>query len=327
MDQTTNKTDTIHYTCTLYTIIKGITQKHLFYVIGCRRENIILRLPWLYVTNPTIDWAKQTLTIPESCDQLKDLYSTHTADTQWYDFFFQKPFSQTYQHLNLDTVYDSCLYNYLDHDMDDQYLQHLLNNHLINRILQGDCKWFLLNSLVIVKLTMATELAITMEKVKLKVTLLLEYTNFTQVFFKEATNHVFLSCPYKHKINLDESFMPKIGKIYLLSPNEKKVTKDFFKENLAVGKMYLSNSSQESPFFFVKKKDSKLHPCQDYGYLNKHTTHDAYPLLIISNLIDKLKDTHHFTKFDIHWDYDNGYIKDGHCWNDSYFLSYLILSS
>ena len=31
-----------------------------------------------------------------------------------------------------------------------------------------------------------------------------------------------------------------------------------------------------------------------------HTTHDAYPLPLISNLVDKLKDASHFTKFDIH---------------------------
>ena len=80
------------------------------------------------------------------------------------------------------------------------------------------------------------------------------------------------SQPYDHEINLNESFTLKIGKIYPLSPNEKKATKDFLEENLATGKIHPSNSSQASPFFFVKKKDGKLCPCQDYRYLNKHTT-------------------------------------------------------
>ena len=35
IDQTTDKTSAIHYTCTLYMNIKGIAQKHLFYVMGC----------------------------------------------------------------------------------------------------------------------------------------------------------------------------------------------------------------------------------------------------------------------------------------------------
>ena len=55
VDQTTNKTGVIRYTCTLYTNIEGITQKHLFYIMGCGRENVILRTPWLCATNPTID--------------------------------------------------------------------------------------------------------------------------------------------------------------------------------------------------------------------------------------------------------------------------------
>ena len=35
VDQTANKTGAICYTCTLYTNIEGIAQKHLFYVMGC----------------------------------------------------------------------------------------------------------------------------------------------------------------------------------------------------------------------------------------------------------------------------------------------------
>ena len=112
--------------------------------------------------------------------------------------------------------------------------------------------------------------------------------------------------------------MPKIGKIYPLSPNEKKATKDFLKENLTAGKIRPSNSPQASPFFFIKKKDRKLCPCQDYRYLNEHTTYNAYPLPLISNLVDKLKDTRHFTKFDVRWGYNNVHIKDGHQWKAAF---------
>ena len=112
--------------------------------------------------------------------------------------------------------------------------------------------------------------------------------------------------------------MPKIGKIYPLSPDEKKATKDFLKENLAAGKICPSNSSQASPFFFVKRKDGKLHPCQDYRYLNEHTTCDIYPLPLISDLVDKLKDARHFTKFDVRWGYNNVCIKDSHRWKAAF---------
>ena len=42
-----------------------------------------------------------------------------------------------------------------------------------------------------------------------------------------------------------------------------------------------------SPFFFVKKKDGKLRPCQDYRYLNDWTIKNAYPLPLISELNNK----------------------------------------
>ena len=165
---------------------------------------------------------------------------------------------------------------------------------------------------------MATELAITTEKVKPKVSLLSEYADYAQVFSKEVTNYVPPSCPYNHKINLNDSFVPKIGKIYPLSPDKKKATEDFLKEKLAARIIHSSNSSQVPPSFFVKKKDSKLYPCQDYYYLNKHTTHNAYPLPLISNLIDKLKDVCHFTKFDVCWSYNNVHIKDSHQWKAAF---------
>ena len=128
------------------------------------------------------------------------------------------------------------------------------------------------------KITTATELTATTEKAKPKQTLPSEFADYTSVFSKEATDHVPPTRPYDHKINLDDSFTPKIGKVYPLSHEERKATEDFLQENLDCGKIRPLNSPQASPFFFVKKKDGGLRPCQDYRYLNEHTTRDAYPL-------------------------------------------------
>ena len=59
------------------------------------------------------------------------------------------------------------------------------------------------------------------------------------------------------------------------------------------------------PFFFVKKKDSKLHLVQDYCKLNQETTKNKYPLPLIQELINKTKQARYFTKLDIHWGYNN----------------------
>ena len=109
------------------------------------------------------------------------------------------------------------------------------------------------------------------EATKPKVTLPKEYSEFSTVFFKEAINHFLLSCSYNHGINLDEFFIPNIGKIYPLSPDKRKATRKFLDENLKAEKICPLNFPQASPFFFIKKKDGGLQPCQDYCYLNEHT--------------------------------------------------------
>jgi hypothetical protein len=55
-----------------------------------------------------------------------------------------------------------------------------------------------------------------------------------------------------------------------------------------------------SPFFFVKKKDGKQRPVQDYHALNEVTVRNTYPLLLIKELINQLVGKTWFTKFDVH---------------------------
>ena len=66
-----------------------------------------------------------------------------------------------------------------------------------------------------------------------------------------------------------------------------------------------------APFFFVKKKDGSLQPIQDYQFLNDMTIKSCYLLPLVSELIDKLKGSHYFTKIDIHWGFNNVCIKEG----------------
>ena len=73
-----------------------------------------------------------------------------------------------------------------------------------------------------------------------------------------------------------------------------------------------------SPFFFVDKKDKKLQPTQDYHYLNKWTIKNAYPLSLISDIIDKLQGSQYFTKLDIQWGYNNVQIKEGDEWKAAF---------
>ena len=60
-----------------------------------------------------------------------------------------------------------------------------------------------------------------------------------------------------------------------------------------------SKSPYVSLFFFIKKKDGKLRPVQDYQKLNEYTIKNKYLLSLIPELITQVKDAWVFTKFDI----------------------------
>ena len=319
-DLSENKRGPIRHTCHLFINIEGIAHKVTFHLMAYGKANLILKLPWLKTINPTIDWQIKTIAISESTNQSKRLYEFHTHDTLWHDRTPPKsrmpspPPRETMVH----QVMDYHLFSYLHHEGENQFMEHALDNRAIFCLLRCG-NWFIPNhSPIIAKLTTAIELAAMAEKSKPKTTLPQEYEQFAPVFSKEATASMPPSQPYDHEINLDDTFTPKIGKLYPLSPDEWQATEIFIDEHLASGKIQPSNSPQASLFFFVKKKDGGLCPCQDYHYVNKHTICDAYPLPLILDLIDKLQGAKMFTKFNIQWGYNNVRIKDGHQWKATF---------
>ena len=113
-------------------------------------------------------------------------------------------------------------------------------------------------------------------------------------------------------------FEPKSFKNYNLTPAEQIELDNFLKENLEKGYIRKSESPMASPFFFVKKKDGKLRPCQDYQFLNEWTIKNAYPLPLISEIMDKLKGAKYFTKLDVRWGYNNIRIREGDEWKAAF---------
>ena len=90
--------------------------------MSCGRANVILKLPWLQITNLTIDWSCQTIFISETCDQSKDLYSIDATDIEHHNAYFWKPLPQTPRHVNIDAVTNQCLYKFLHHETEDQFI-------------------------------------------------------------------------------------------------------------------------------------------------------------------------------------------------------------
>jgi hypothetical protein len=72
------------------------------------------------------------------------------------------------------------------------------------------------------------------------------------------------------------------------------------------------------PVFFVKKKDGALCLVQDYRTLNAMTVKNKYPLLLIPELIAKLRGAKYFTKLDVRWGFNNVRIKEGDEWKAAF---------
>jgi hypothetical protein len=91
-----------------------------------------------------------------------------------------------------------------------------------------------------------------------------EYHDYLDIFDKDKANQFPDTWPWDHKIKMKFRFKLKSFKTYNLTPEEQVELDKFLKENLDKGYIKLSQSPMALPFFFVKKKDGKLRPCQDY---------------------------------------------------------------
>ena len=151
---------------------------------------VILGLPWLKELNPTIDWAKKTLSIEESCDQSQELFCSFSVNTKRHESHFIQPSIRFPRHINVNAVVDQHLFTYNDWETENEYICRTKQNRTIYRIIQCGSRFIPAGSPIIAKLTTATELAVAAEKSKPKATLPSEYSSFTSVFSKEATNHI-----------------------------------------------------------------------------------------------------------------------------------------
>ena len=76
-----------------------------------------------------------------------------------------------------------------------------------------------------------------------------------------------------------------------------------------------------TPCFYIPKKDGSLQLVQDYRKLNQVTIKDKTPLLLIEEVIDKLKEAKYFNKLDLIWGYNNIWIKEGNKWKVAFLTN------
>jgi hypothetical protein len=165
----------------------------------------------------------------------------------------------------------------------------------------------------------ATDLAIQAGAEQQEAELPKEYQEFTRLFSDEAADRFPPAREWDHAIDLKPGAPNALDcKIYPMTRSEDTALEKFLDEMVAKGYIRPSKSPYASPFFFVKKKDGKLRPVQDYRRLNSHTVRNRYPLPLIAQLISDLSSAHIFSKVDVRQGYNNVRIKKGDEWKAAF---------
>jgi hypothetical protein len=297
VDGTPNKRGTIRRFVDLVIEIHKKTRKERFLVTGLGRQKIILGFPWLTKMNPIIDWKKGTLewrkpklgkALPKKARQSRTPEIIDEEDEE--------------EHLNLTR-----------NPLEDNDLSVLISTITGDR---NDSAW--INSKSTVATRIQADINSKKEVLPVEGQIPEEFHEYLDVFSEEKASRFHEPRTWDHKIEMKDTFIPKSFKTYNLTPQEQIELDKFLKENLDKRYIRPSQSPMASPFFFVDKKDGKLRPCQDYRYLNEHTVKNAYPLPLITELLDKLKGARYFTKLDVRWGYNNVHIREGDQWKAAF---------
>ena len=153
-----------------------------------------------------------------------------------------------------------------------------------------------------------------------------EYQRHSKIFSKAESQRLPAHSIWDHAIELlpnTPSTLPR----WLLSLTQEEIHKchKFIQEHIQRGTI----TRLKSPYaanFFIKKKDGKLRPVQDYWPLNKWTIQNQNVSPLIAQAINWLSRCTLFTKFNVWWGYNNIHIKEDNRVFQSchYWLHYLL---
>lgn len=299
VDGTPNKKGTITHYVELPTTIGGRTRPIRYLITGLGKQKVIFGFTWLQEENPDIDWQQGTL--------------------RW-----RKPFINFWNKKKLppsmaieeEEDFEGVAPLHPEFDLSAPIIQALETGTDTENEWNESEVW--INAKTTASQTFAQQAHESVAAKPLEEAIPKEYHNYLDLFDEKTADRLPDPKAWDHEIKLKPDFVPKSFKAYNLTPQERTEMSAFIKENLRKGYIRPSQSPMASPFFFVSKKDGKLRPCQDYRYLNNGTIKNAYPLPLISELLDKLKGAKYFTKLDVRWGYNNIRIKEGDQWKAAF---------
>jgi hypothetical protein len=128
------------------------------------------------------------------------------------------------------------------------------------------------------------------------------YKRHAKVFNEQQSQRLPQHTIWDHAIELLPNAPATLpSRLLPLNRLEQEELQKFVEEHLRRGTIRESWSPYAANFFFIKKKDGKLRPVQDYRPINKWTLKNRNVSPLIPQTIDRLSGCTLFTKFDVRW--------------------------
>src|SRR5882762_8822206 len=299
-----------------------------FYISDLGHDDLILGYTWLRKHNPEVDWRKQAVRFAD-CPPFCSL----SVDSKWRCAYAPKATFLAGRRQNpkvhfAERLLDSIIPSWWTGESRSTIHCFIKNPGVTPLSVSDEVFIAFPNSPDPIDIplhctTQSTELAAA-ENLKKKEKSLdemipVDYLDYRTVFEESTSQSLPPFRKWDHAIELKPDAIPENNcKIYPLSPGEQIALDTFLEDMTKRGYICPLQSPFASPFFFVKKKDGKLRPVQDYRQLNSLTVKNQYPLPLISDVVNKLKNARVFTKFDVRWGYNNIRIRPGDEWKAAF---------
>jgi len=125
------------------------------------------------------------------------------------------------------------------------------------------------------------------------------YHDYLDLFRPSTAEKLAPRRTFDHAIDLEPDAQPPWGPIYPLSQKPLEALRKCLDDMLKQGKISPSKSPAGAPILFVPKPDGRLRLVVDYRGLNKVTIHNKYPIPLMTELRDQVRDAQIFTKLDL----------------------------
>jgi len=282
MDGSFNREGPIENTVEVNVYHKGYVERTEIDVIEGQKWGVILGMPWLECYNPEIDWKIGEVKITRCLEKCEKQWRPVQGKSGWEK---QK-----------------------EEEKREEAGKKREEKGKMMEVKKVAEKWEIWDK----------EEEVAKSEVEAKKLMPEKFHRWIKVFRKRQSERIPMRKLWDHVIDMKEGFMPRKGKVYPLSREEREEVREFVREQLRKGYIWLSKSPQTVLVFFVEKKDGKKRIVQDYRYLNKWTIKNNYPLLLISDVLENIGMKKLFTKMDLRWGYNNVRIKEGDEWKAAF---------